>query len=101
MTISFRELSTKFLAWSKLHQAPRSHEYYEGYVQKYIAVLGDKADEPAEAMKPYQLEEWVDSKPKWSDNYKRGGVVAINTVFNRGIKMGFSSRGWGVFLWIP
>lgn len=87
--ITFRELSTKFLAWSKLHQAERSHEYYEGYVEKYIAHLGDKADDDAEAMKPYQLEEWVDSHPKWSDNYKRGGVVAINRVFNWGTKSGY------------
>jgi len=94
MTISFRELSNKFLAWSKLHQAPRSHEYYEGYIQKYLKYIGDKADEPASSMKPYQIEEWVDNGRKsngkpWSDNYKRGGVVAINTVFNRCIKSGY------------
>ncbi len=94
MTISFRDLSTKFLAWSKLHQAPRSHEYYEGYVQKYIAVLGDKADEPAEAMKPFQIQEWVDNGKKadgkaWSDNYKRGGVVAINRVYNWSMNSGY------------
>ncbi len=87
MTISFRDLSTKFLAWSKLHQAPRSHEYYEGYIQKYLAHLKDDVD--AEAMKPYQIEEWVDSHPKWSDNYKRGGVVAINRVYNWGCKSGY------------
>jgi len=87
MGITFKELSTKFLAWSKIHQAPRSTEYYEGYIQKFLAHLKD--DVIAEQMKPYQIEEWVDSHPKWSDNYKRGGVVAINTVFNRGIKMGY------------
>lgn len=89
--ISFRELSTKFLTWSKLHQAPRSHEYYEGYIQKYLAHLSDKGDAAAEEMKPYQLEEWVDSHPKWSDNYKRGGVVAINRVYNWGCKSGYIS----------
>lgn len=87
--MSFAELSSKFLAWSKIHQEPRSTEYYQNYIKIFLAHLGDSANNPAEAMKPFQIEEWTDSHHEtWGNNYKRGAVVAINRVFNWGTKSG-------------
>ncbi len=89
MTISFRELSTKFLTWSRLHQAPLSTAFYENYIVIFLDYLGDKANEPAEVMKPYQLDEWTDSRSTWGDNYKRGAIISVNRVFNWGVRGGY------------
>lgn len=87
--ISFRDLTIKFLTWSKIHQEPRTTEYYEGFIVKLLAHLGEGADTPAEKMKPYQIEEWTDSHDAtWGNCYKRGAVVSINRVYNWGVKSG-------------
>ncbi len=89
MTLSFRDLSTKFLAWSAIHQAPRTTEYYEGFIVKFLAHLADKGDAPAEDLKPYQIEEWTDKHHKtWGGCYTRGAVVSINRLYNWGVKSG-------------
>lgn len=88
--ISFRDLCAKFLAYCKLHQAPRTLEYYDNYIKLYLVHLNGEADNPAEQMKPFHVEEWIDSHHKdWGNNYKRGGVIAINRVFNWGTKAGY------------
>lgn len=91
---AFNELSTKFLNWSKIHQAPRSTEYYENYIKLFLSHLGDDAAKPAEDMKPFHVEEWTDShNGAWGNNYRRGAVVAINRVYNWGTKSGRCSMG--------
>lgn len=87
--IAFNELTRKFLNWSKIHQEPRSTEWYDGYIRQYLVYLSDKADIDANLMKPFHLEEWVDSHTTWSNNYKRGAVVAINRVYNWAVKSGY------------
>lgn len=89
MTITFRELSQKFIAWNKTHRAFRSGEYYENYISHYLAHLADKADMPPEEMRPYHIGEWCDAHPTWSDNYRRGAVIAINRVYNWGCDEGY------------
>lgn len=90
--LAFRGLTTKFLAWSAIHQEPRTTEYYENYAVMFLAHLGEAADKTAEEMKPYHVEEWVDSHhEEWGNNYKRGAVVTINRIFNWGVKSGHVS----------
>lgn len=86
--ISFRDLTTKFLVWSAIHQEPRTTEYYKGYADKFLAWLGEDVNAPAADMKPYQVEEWTDSHADWGNNYKRGAVVAVNRIFNWAVKSG-------------
>jgi len=91
--ITFKELSVKYLAWCKLHRDPRTNEWYEGYIVKYLAHLGDAVNNPAEEMKPYQIEEWTDSHhATWGNTYKRGAVVAINRIYNWAEKSGYVSK---------
>ena len=87
--ISFRELSQKFLTWSKDHQAHRSWEYYKNYLDMFCAFPG-VAETPAMNLKPYQVQEWIDShKDAWGNNYKAGAVVAIKRMFNWAESMGY------------
>ena len=86
---TFRDLSQKFMAWNETHRASGSGVYYKNYITHYLAHLGDKADMPAEEMRPYHIGEWCDAHPAWSDNYRRGAVVAVNRIFNWGCDEGY------------
>lgn len=87
--ITLSELSIKFLTWSKIHQEPRTTEYYEGFIVKFLAHLKDDAAKPCDELKPYHVEEWTDSHDEtWGNTYKHGAVVSINRVYNWGVKSG-------------
>lgn len=86
--ITFRELCEKFFTWSELHQSPRSTQFYRECVKPYIKHLGEKAEDPAENMKPYQVNEYISAHPTWSDTYKNVVVGAINRPYNWGCDCG-------------
>lgn len=88
--ITFRELTEKYLAFVQIHRAKGTYGYHKNYISQYLAFLGDKAEMPANEMKPYNINEWVDTpkKKKWGDNYKRGAAVSINCVYNWAQKEG-------------
>lgn len=86
--ITVNALIAKFSAWNSKHRAPRSCEWYTNYLNNFLAYPGI-AEIPANALKPYNLTEWVDSKEGWGDNYKRGAIIAIQRVYNWSVEMGY------------
>jgi len=87
--MTFSELSKKFLAWCKKHQAPRTHEWYENYITMFNAYEG-VADTAVMDLKPFQVQEWIDSYgDKWGNNYAGGAVVAIKRIYNWGMEQGY------------
>lgn len=86
--ITVNALIAKFSAWNSKHRAPRSCEWYANYLNSFLK-YPSVADLPANALKPYHLTEWVDSKEGWGDNYKRGAIIAIQRVYNWSVEMGY------------
>lgn len=87
--LTIETLSTKYLAWCEKHRSPRTHEWYEGYLESFLAHLGDDRNGPASGLKPYHVIEWVDAHEKWGDNYKRGAIVAVQRTYNWACEMGY------------
>jgi integrase/recombinase XerC len=81
-------LVRKYLEWCGRHRSPRSLEWYEGHLSKFLAHLGDDKDMPGAALKPFHVVEWVDGQERWGDTYKRGGIVAVQRVMNWAEEMG-------------
>lgn len=78
--LTFKELSDKFLAWSAIHRPGRTAEWYANYLKMFCAWPGI-ADLPADELKPYQVQEWIDSHgDKWGDTYRGGAIIAIKRV---------------------
>lgn len=87
--LTFKELSEKYLSWCKSHQATRTHEWYSGYLEKFIGYPG-VADTPCDELKPYQVQEWIDSHgKKWGSTYRGGAVVAVKRVYNWATEQGY------------
>lgn len=86
--ITFKQLTTKYMAWCEKHRSVRTTEWYQGHLTNFLAHLGPDADMPAMSMKPFHLVEWTDSKPTWGNSYKGSGIVAVKRAFNWGEEMG-------------
>lgn len=86
--MTFKELSDKYLDWCFNHQELRTYEWYKNYIYMACAYEGI-GDTPAYDLKPYQVQEWIDSHGKdWGSTYRGGAVVAIKRVFNWAEEMG-------------
>lgn len=86
--MEIRELASKYLAWCSNHREARTHEWYDNYLKLFLDYPGI-ANMDALAIKPFHVVEWVDSNPKWGDNYKRGAIVAVQRVYNWAEEMGY------------
>lgn len=89
-SITFNNLTGKYLAWCQKHRAPRSVEWYKGHIENFLKFLGDNSSIPATNLKPFHVSEWVDSNPTWGDTYKGGAIVAIKRVYNWAIELGYA-----------
>ena len=86
--LTFVELSSKFLMWCKAHQSSRTHEWYRNYIHMFCAYPG-VSDIDAYQLKPYMVQEWIDSHGEdWGNNYRGGAVTAIKRVFHWAEEMG-------------
>lgn len=91
-SLTFGDLAAKFLAWSKDHQAERSYEWYANYLNMFVAYPG-VADTPEANLKPFQVQEWIDSHgDDWGANYRGGAVVAVKRVYHWAEEMGYVDR---------
>jgi integrase len=89
MDITVNGLIEKYLSWCKNHRSPRSYEWYKNYLDNFLKHPGIR-DAQALSLKPFHIIEWIDSHPTWGDNYKRGGIVAVQRVFNWAVEMGYT-----------
>lgn len=95
------EIFEKYLDWCKKHRQPRTFEWYKDHVQDFIFWWRDRHRErpgeyprsdvfPASGLKPFHVVEWADSHgERWSNAYRRGGIVAIQRPFNWAAELGY------------
>ena len=87
MTFTVQALTSRYLTWCEKHRAPRSLEWYRGYLLNFLKHPGI-ADLEATAIKPFHVREWVDSQVGWGSTYSRGAIVAVQRVWNWAIEEG-------------
>jgi integrase len=86
--LTFSQLSDKFLAWSANHRDTRTTEWYSNYLKMFVAYPGI-AETPADQLKPWQVQEWVDSHgDAWGSTYRGGAVTAIKRVYHWADELG-------------
>lgn len=86
--LTFKELSDKYLLWCKNHREVRTHEWYSNYINMFNTYPGI-AETPAYELKPYQVQEWIDSHgDNWGSTYKGNAVVAIKRIFTWAEELG-------------
>ncbi len=85
-SITISELANVYLAYCKKHRSRRTFEWYKGHLTSFLKYIGDKVDQPASALEPFQVADWLNSQEDWGDSYTRGGITAIQVVYNWAVK---------------
>ena len=70
-------LIDSYLEWCEKHRAPDTYRWYKDRLQDFAQTIPSLL---IDNMKPYHVQEWVDSKV-WADGSKRNGIAAIKRVF--------------------
>jgi len=75
-----------FLDWAQLNRAERSYQFYKERCQSFLDSV-PKAITVSQ-LRPYHVQQWVDSKSSWSDGMKRGAIMSVQRALNWAAKMG-------------
>ena len=85
LPISVASIVDAFLDWSQKHQAERTFDRYRDYCQSFINLFPELL---VSELKPFHVQEWVDSQTGWGNTTKRNAIVAIKRAFNWADKQG-------------
>jgi integrase len=90
--LTVAEVFEKYLDWCQKHRSPRTYEWTKKHVQMFCDHLPAVLAMPATQLRPFHLVEWVDSRPTWGANQKRGAIVAVQRPFSWAAKLGYIDR---------
>lgn len=86
---SVAALMDKFLDWTKANRAPATYDWYLDRCQGFLSFAGNIT---VDDLKPYHVQEWVDSHSGWGPTYQRGCIAGIQRSLNWALKMGYISQ---------
>lgn len=89
-----------FLDWCRSHRELRTFEAYKERIQSFLDFLPDKTI-LARTLRPYDLQQWVDSHPDWNPGMKRGRLQAMQRALNWAVKQGLLGRSPVAYLEKP
>ena len=76
-----------FLEWTKSHRATTTYEWYRKRLQWFLKSIPPSAR--VGQLRPYNVQQWLDAHPNWSDTHKRGCIIAVQRAFTWATKMGY------------
>ncbi|TXT35843.1 MAG: hypothetical protein FD138_1193 [Planctomycetota bacterium] len=84
-SVSVASIVDAFLDWSQKHRAFRTYRRYLEYCQSFVEMFPDLL---VAELKPFHVQEWVDSHAGWGNTTKRSAVTAMKRAFNWAEKQG-------------
>jgi integrase/recombinase XerD len=79
-------LIEQFLTWTQKNKSPDSYEIYVRILSSFAKTLPQSF--VAMQIKPFHIDDWVDTHPKWSSGMKRKAITAVQRVYNWAWKQG-------------
>jgi len=80
-----------YLEWCLKNRSPRTYEWSRNHIQNFLDSLADKRL-PVAALKPFHVQQWVDSKDTWGPNHTRGAITAVQRAFTWAEKLGHLTK---------
>jgi integrase len=91
--IAVADVFEKFLDWCSKNRSERTYEWSRNHIQSFITALKARkigpAEFPAEELRPFHVNEWVDShkvvlagRRPWGPNHCRGAITAVQRAFS-------------------
>jgi integrase len=80
------EIIESFLGWCQKHRAPRTYEWYVTKTSSFAKSIPRHLS--VDQLKPFHVQDWVDSHAGWAPGQKRCCMTAVQRVFNWALKQG-------------
>lgn len=80
------DLLDDFLEWTKHHRERATYETCRLRLQSLLFSLSK--DFTVAELRPYHVQDWLDSQPNWASTTARSGVATIQRALNWAVKMG-------------
>ncbi len=79
-----------FLDWCHKNQAPDTYEWYRYRLQQFIQTISPKLR--TARLRPFHIQQWVDSQEHWSDGSKHNAIRSIKRVMSWAEEQGYIDR---------
>lgn len=83
-------LIDQYLDWCQKHRAEETYRWYRDRLQDFSRHVG--RDLTISRMRPFHVQQWVDSKPGWSSGSRRNAIAAVKRVFAWAEEQGYVDR---------
>jgi integrase len=101
--VAVADVFERFLDWCQKNRSPRTYEWSRNHIQSFITALKARrinaADFAAEDLRPFHVNEWVDSQKvataghrAWGPNHCRGAIIAVQRAFSWAEKQGHIAK---------
>lgn len=80
------EIIESFLGSCQKNQAPRTYAWYVEKTSSFACFIPRHLT--VDQLKPFHVQDWVDSHPRWAPGQKRGCMTAVQRVFNWAVLQG-------------
>jgi integrase len=80
-----------FLEWCQKNRSPRTYEWSRNHIQNFLDSLAEKRLLVSD-LKPFHVQQWVDSKDTWGANHTRGAITAVQRAFSWAEKIGHIAK---------
>lgn len=93
----------KFLDWCRQNRSERTYEWSRNHIQSFVNALKARkivpTEFPAEELRPFHVNEWVDANKvakagqrAWGPNHCRGAIIAVQRAFTWAEKQGHIAK---------
>lgn len=83
-------LIDQYLDWCQKHRAPDTFEWYRWRLQLFCDSIPDNLT--VADLKPYHVQEWIDSQTTWCSGSKRNGCKAVQRAMRWSEQQGYIDR---------
>lgn len=83
-------LIDQYLDWCKQHRAAATFEWYRWRLQLFCESIPE--DLTVADLKPFHVQEWIDSQSNWSSGSKRNGCKAVQRALRWAEQQGYIDR---------
>jgi integrase len=80
-----------YLEWCQKNRSERTFQWSQNHIQSFLDSLAVQRL-PADDLRPFHVQQWVDAKPKWGPNHTRGAIVAVQRAFSWAEKLGHLTK---------
>jgi integrase len=81
-------LFDKYLDWCQKHREKRTYEGYVWHLQRFCDHLKTAGKTSATSLRPFHVNEWLDSHSDWGPTYRRNAIASIKRAYSWGEEEG-------------